>query len=125
MYPKASLEKGTGWRQKLKILNFVNNLNPNFITSTNAAAIDRLAIAGIKSRLPIFIWKHTKLFYLQCSEKNHATCNIWNTLPNFPYHLLAHKTKELSQSLNLPINIHVMGIQREMKGLNRIKKCSK
>ena len=73
-YPKASFkERLTGWRQKFKILTFFNNLNPNFITSTNAAAIDRLAIAGIRSGLPIFIWKHTTVATYNLDEKNHAT----------------------------------------------------
>ena len=50
---------------------------------------------------------------------------FWNPYVNFPYRLLGHKIKELSESLNLPINIHIIGIQREIKGLNRIKKFSK
>ena len=73
-YPKASFkEKFTGWRQKLKILTFFNNLNPNFITSTNAAAIDRLALAGIEADY-LYLFGNIPLTpTYQIEEKNHAT----------------------------------------------------
>jgi len=125
-YPRASLkERLTGFRQKLKILNFIKHLNPNFITSTNAAAIDRLALAGIKADYLYLFGNipHSPTHRLEGKK----TCNfaIFGTpYENFPYYLLAQKTKELSETLNLPINIYVIGIQREKKGLNRIKNFS-
>ena len=126
-YPKASFkEKFTGWRQKLKILTFFNNLNPNFITSTNAAAIDRLALAGVEADY-LYLFGNIPLSQTyKIEEKKSCDIAIFGTpYVNFPYRLLGHKIKELSESLNLPINIHIIGIQREIKGLNRIKKFSK
>ena len=125
-YPKASFkERLTGWRQKLKILSFVNNLNPNFITSTNAAAIDRLALSGIKADYLYLFGNipHSPTYKLE--EKTSCNLAVFGTpYQNFPYHLLGQKTKELSDALNLPIHIHLIGRQREIEGLNRIKKLS-
>jgi hypothetical protein len=126
-YPKASFkEKFTGWRQKLKILTFFNNLNPNFITSTNAAAIDRLAIAGIEADY-LYLFGNIPLSQTyKLEEKKSCDLAIFGTpYDNFPYRLLGHKIKELSESLKLPINIYIIGRQREIKGLNHIKKFSK
>lgn len=126
-YPKASFkEKFTGCRQKLKILTFFNNLSPNFITSTNAAAIDRLALAGIKADYLYLFGNIPHSPFYKLEEKKSCDLAIFGTpYDNFPYRLLGQKIKELSESLKLPVNIYIIGIQREIKGLNRIKKFSK
>jgi hypothetical protein len=126
-YPKASLkEKFRGWRQKLKILSFLHNLNPNFITSTNSAAIDRLSLAGIETEY-LYLFGNIPLSQTyKLEDKKSCDLAIFGTpYENFPYRLLGQKIKELSESLKLPINIYIIGIQREIKGLNHIKKFSK
>ena len=84
-YPKASLkERLAGWRQKLKILTFVNNLHPNFITSTNSAAIDRLALTGIKADYLYLFGNipHSPIY--QIRKKIMRPSYFWNSLSKFP-----------------------------------------
>ena len=50
-YPRASWkEKGMGWLQRNLVLGFIIKCKPIWITSSNAAAIDRLNRAGITTR---------------------------------------------------------------------------
>ena len=47
-YPRATWkERGIGWLQKNLILGFINKCKPAWITSSNAAALDRLKQAGV------------------------------------------------------------------------------
>jgi hypothetical protein len=47
-YPRANWkERGIGWLQKNLILGFINKCKPAWITSSNAAALDRLKQAGV------------------------------------------------------------------------------
>ena len=63
-YPRANLkEKGIGWLQKKLILGFINKCKPVWITSSNAAALNRLKQAGVPAMF---------LYYLV----------IYPTLPN-------------------------------------------
>ena len=50
-YPRAKfIERFNGWRQKRKINTFVELLNPDCVTCSNSAALDRLNSSGIEAR---------------------------------------------------------------------------
>ena len=125
-YPRAKLlEKFIGWRQKTKINDFLNRINPNYITCSNSAALDRLNKSGIDAK---FLYLFGNIPYIpnqKESESKLLKIVIFGTpYVKFPYYLLGQKLYDLSNELNLPVQIRVLGRQRNVVGLNRIKEIS-
>lgn len=125
-YPHAKLlEKFIGWRQKTKINDILNRINPNYITCSNSAALDRLNKSGIDAN---FLYLFGNIPYVQNqkeSESKLLKIVIFGTpYVKFPYNLLGQKLNDLSKELKLPVQIRVIGRQRDIVGLNRIKEIS-
>lgn len=126
-YPNASLkEKFLGWRQKKEILKFLEIAKPCSITCSNAAAMDRLAQAGIKAK---YLYLFGNVSYAP-SEDNSVSSNLRVALfgtpyEKFPYNLLAEKLAEISATLKKPVEFRVIGRQRVNDGLHQIRNISK
>ena len=122
-YPRARWkEKGIGWLQKNLILGFINKCKPAWITSSNAAAIDRLKRQGIPVRF----------LYLFGNIPNSTASKVTNTgqtlkvglfgtpYIDFPYDKLGDYFLTLSKACGKQLEIMLIGRQRESGGTDRI-----
>jgi glycosyltransferase involved in cell wall biosynthesis len=122
-YPGASLkEKAIGWLQKNLILSFIKKCKPGWVTSSNAAAIDRLTQAGIPA---MFLYLFGNIPYSSSSKINPS----WQTLKiaffgtpysNFPYDKLGEFFSTLSKTYDKKLKIILIGKQRESAGTDRM-----
>ena len=122
-YPRASWkEKGMGWLQRNLVLGFVNKCKPIWITSSNAAAIDRLKRAGIPAR---FLYLFGNIPF----STNHELTITGQTLKiaffgtayaDFPYDKLSDFFSALSKSCGKKLEILMIGRQREDAGTDRV-----
>ena len=129
-YIKAPiLEKLYGWKQKKEILSFMRILKPRLITSTNSASLYRLKKNGIPAEY-LYLFGNFPLNQ-QCSELNHnihqnkierIKVAVFGTLyEKFPYTDLGKKLASISIELKKQIQINIIGLQRDKKGLNKLK----
>ena len=125
-YPKASLKKRfIGWRQKRKINEFIKHLKPNLITCSNAAALDRLNSSGINAKYLYLFGNIPKASIEKESSSNITKAVFFGTLyENFPYRLFGQKLNEFSKFQKSPVQISIIGRQREKVGLNLLKRIS-
>lgn len=122
-YPRASWkEKWTGLLQKKLILSFVKNCNPSSITTSNAAAIDRLKNEGIPAK---FLYLFGNIPYSPTS--NFSPCKeklkvafFGTTYTDFPYHKLSDFFSNLSQACGKKLEIILIGRQREDGGTDQL-----
>jgi hypothetical protein len=118
-YPRASLkEKGIGWIQKNIILGFINKCKPAWITSSNAAALDRLKLAGISA---MFLYLFGNIPYSANSKvtSKGQTLKVafFGTLyADFPYDKLGNFFSTLSKTSGKKLEILLIGRQREDTG---------
>ena len=122
-YPRASWkEKGIGWLQKNLILCFINKCKPSWITSSNAAALDRLKQAGIPAT---FLYLFGNIPYSAASRAT-TTRQILKIAffgtpyVDFPYHKLGNFFLTLSNTSGKGLEIILIGRQREDAGTDRI-----
>lgn len=127
-YPKASLkEKFIGWIQKREILKFLSLAKPHLIHTTNCAALHRLQSEGLNaSYLNLFgAIPLTKKVNIPQLKKTISTILFGTLYNNFPYDLLMSKLCQLEQESKKKVQLTLIGIQRESKGLNKLKKFAR
>ncbi len=122
-YPRANWkERGIGWLQKNLILGFINKCKPAWITSSNAAAIDRLKQAGVPA---IFLYLFGNIPY----SANSQTTTKGQTLKvaffgtpyvNFPFNKLGNFFSILSKNSGKELEIILIGRQREDAGSDHL-----
>ena len=122
-YPRANWkEKRIGWLQKKRILNFIHQCKPTLITSSNAAAIDRLKNADIQVK---FLYLFGNIPYSSNSEVagDGQTLKVafFGTLyADFPYEKLDDFFSVLSKTSSKKLEIIMIGRQREDAGTDRV-----
>ena len=91
-YPRANWkERGIGWLQKNLILGFINKCKPSWITSSNAAAIDRLKNVGIGAK-SLYLFGNIPYSYATKVSPNKDKLKIaffGTPYADFPYHHLS------------------------------------
>ncbi len=122
-YPRASWkERGIGWLQKNLILGFINSCKPVCITSSNAAALDRLKQAGVPA---MFLYLFGNIPY---SANSKVTTKV-QTLKvaffgtpyaDFPYDKLGEFFSTLSKTSGKKLKIILIGRQREDAGSDHL-----
>jgi len=122
-YPRANWkEKGIGWLQKKLILGFINKCKPVWITSSNAAALDRLKQAGVPA---MFLYLFGNIPYSANSKattKGHMLKVAFFGTPyaDFPYDKLGNFFSTLSKKSGKKLEIILIGRQREDAGSNHL-----
>ena len=122
-YPRANWkERGIGWLQKNLILGFINKCKPAWITTSNAAAIDRLKRRGVPAR---FLYLFGNIPYAATTKViiNGHTLKIaffGTPYADFPYHKLGDFFSNLSKACEKKIEIVLIGRQREESGTDQI-----
>ena len=122
-YPRANWkEKGIGWLQKMLILGFIKKCKPACITSSNAAALDRLKQAGVPAR---FLYLFGNIPYSANSKattKGHMLKVAFFGTPyaDFPYDKLGNFFSTLSKKSGKKLEIILIGRQREDAGSNHL-----
>ena len=122
-YPGANWkEMGIGWLQKNFILDFINSCKPELITSSNAAALDRLKQLGIPTR---FLYLFGNIPY----SANSKVTTTGQTLKvaffgtpyaDFPYNRLGGVFSTLCNSSGKKLEIILIGRQREDAGFDNL-----
>ena len=122
-YPRASWkERGIGWLQKKLILGFINKCKPAWITSSNAAALDRLKQAGVPV---MFLYLFGNMPY---SSNSKATTKgqtlkvaFFGTLyADFRYDKLGNFFSALTNTSGKKLEIILIGRQREDAGSDHL-----
>ena len=122
-YPRANWkEKGIGWLQKKLILGFINKCKPVWITSSNAAALDRLKQAGVPA---MFLYLFGNIPYSANSKattKGHMLKVAFFGTPyaDFPYDKLGNFFSTLSKKSGKKLEIILIGRQREDAGSDHL-----
>ena len=115
-YPRASWkEKTIGWLQKNLILSFLNKCKPAWVTSSNAAAIDRLNHTGVSTK---FLYLFGNIPYSSTSKVaviGHTlkVAFFGTTYADFPYDELGEFFSSLSKTCGKQLEIILIGRQRE------------
>ena len=118
-YPRANWkERGIGWLQKKLILGFINKCKPVCITSSNAAALDRLKQLGIPAK---FLYLFGNIPYSANSKvtpkgQNLKVAFFGTPYADFPYDKLADFFSTLSNFSGKKLEIILIGRQREDVG---------
>jgi len=126
-YPNATWkEKMVGWRQKKEILNFLKIANPNAVTCSNAAVIDRLYNTGVDAN---YLYLCGGIPYAENIEKKCSKVlqiAFFGTLyETFPYDIFAKIIIQISSFLKRPVQINVLGRKRESTGFNKLMDVSR
>jgi glycosyltransferase involved in cell wall biosynthesis len=122
-YPRANWkERGIGWLQKNLILGFINKCKPAWVTSSNAAALDRLKHAGVPA---LFLYLFGNVPYssaLQATTTGQILNIAFFGTPyiNFPYDRLGEFFSKLSKTSGKKLKIILIGRQREDAGSNHL-----
>ena len=122
-YPRANWkERGIGWLQKNLIIRFINKCKPTWITSSNAAALDRLKHAGIKSK---FLYLFGNIPYSGTSKittigQTMKIAFFGTSYPDLPYDKLSNFFSTLSKISGKKLEIILIGRQRENAGSDHL-----
>jgi hypothetical protein len=122
-YPRANWkERGIGWLQKNLILGFIKQCKPEWVTSSNAAALDRLKLAGIPAR---FLYLFGNIPYSANSKitpkgQTLKVAFFGTPYADFPYHNLGDFFSNLSKSCGKQLEIILIGRQREDTGTENL-----
>ena len=123
---KQDGEKIIGWLQKKEIKSFINESNPNVITCSNSAALDRLQNENIKAN---FLYLCGTIPFSPCKKQvisEHLRVAFLGTLyEKFPYNQLGQFLKKISISLKKNIFVDIIGRQRESEGLKQMQRAFK
>ena len=122
-YPRANWkERGIGWLQKKLILGFINKCKPVWITSSNAAAIDRLKLAGIPTMF-LYLFGNIPYSAIHKATTTKQTLKVafFGTLyADFPYDKLGKFFSTLSNTCDKKLEIILIGRQREDAGSDHL-----
>jgi len=122
-YPRANWkEKGIGWLQKNLILGFINKCKPAWVTSSNAAALDRLKQAAVPA---MFLYLFGNIPY---SSNSKATTKgqmlkvafFGTPYADFSYDKLGDFFSTLSKTSGKKLKIILIGRQREDAGSDHL-----
>jgi hypothetical protein len=122
-YPRSNWkERGIGWLQKNLILGFINKCKPVWITSSNAAALDRLKQAGVPA---LFLYLFGNIPYSANStattkEQMLKVALFGTPYADFPYDKLGNFLSTLSKTSEKKLEIILIGRQREDAGSNHL-----
>jgi len=122
-YPRSNWkERGIGWLQKNLILCFINKCKPAWITSSNAAALDRLKQLGVPS---IFLYLFGNIPYSAISKAttNRQTLKVaffGTPYANFPYNKIGNFFSTLSKTSGKKLEMILIGRQREDAGADHL-----
>ena len=122
-YPRASWkEKGIGWIQKRIILRFIIKCKPDWITSSNAAAIDRLKHSGVRATFLYLFGNIPHSFGSEVATMGQTLkVAFFGTLyANFPYDRLGDFLSALSKKCGKKLEIILIGRRREDNGTDRL-----
>ena len=122
-YPKAKWKENIlGWFQKKEIRSFIKKCKPKIITCSNSAALDRLQKENIDAKylylcgtIPFFPCKNSS------ASGNLKVAFLGTLYENFPYEKLANKLKSISEHLNTPVDLEIIGRQRENGGVKKMQ----
>jgi hypothetical protein len=122
-YPRANWkDKGIGWLQKNLILGFINMCKPVWITSSNAAALDRLKLVGIPARF-LYLFGNVPYSAIPKVIPKEQTLKIaffGTPYADFPYDKLGDFFSTLSKTSVKKLKIILIGRQREDAGSNHL-----
>ena len=124
-YPRANWkERGIGWLQKSLILRFIKKCKPVCITSSNAAALDRLKQAGIPA---MYLYLFGNIPHSENSKETAKGHNLkvaffGTHYSDFPYDKLGDFFSTLSKISGKKLEIILIGRQREDTGSDHL--CS-
>ena len=122
-YPRANWkERGIGWLQQNLILGFINMCKPELITSSNAAAIDRLKRRFVPT---IFLYLFGNIPYTANSNvtikvQTLKVAFFGTPYADFPYPKLGEFFSNISKACSKKLEIIVIGRQREESGTDQI-----
>ena len=122
-YPRASWkERGIGWLQKNLILGFINKCKPVCITSSNAAALDRLKQLSIPAK---FLYLFGNIPYSANSKvtpkgQTLKVAFFGTPYADFPYDKLADFFSTLLNLSGKKLEIILIGRQREDVGSDHL-----
>ena len=122
-YPRANWkERGIGWLQKSLLLGFIKKCKPAWITSSNAAALDRLKLAGIPARFLYLFGNIPFSAESKLTTKGQALKIAFFGTPyaDFPYNKLGEFLSTLSKTSGKKLKIMLIGRQREDAGSNHL-----
>jgi hypothetical protein len=122
-YPRANLkEKGIGWLQKNLILGFIKKCKPVWITSSNAAALDRLKLAGIPARFLYLFGNipYSTTFKEITTQQALRIAFFGTPYADFPYDKLGDFFSTLSKTSGKKFEIILIGRQREDTGSDHL-----
>ena len=121
-YPRANWkERGIGWLQKKLILGFINKCKPAWITTSNAAAIDRLKRRGVPTRF-LYLFGNIPYSASKVSTTGQTLKIAFFGTPysDFPYHKLSEFFSAISRSCANKLEIMIIGRHRENAGTDRL-----
>jgi hypothetical protein len=122
-YPRANWkERVIGWLQKKLTIRFINKCKPVWVTSSNAAALDRLKQAAIQAR---FLYLFGNIPYSENSKaipKGHTLKVAFFGTPyaDFPYDRIGEFFSTLSKTSGKKLEIILIGRQREDAGTENL-----
>jgi hypothetical protein len=122
-YPRANWkERGIGWLQKKLIVCFINKCKPAWVTSSNAAALDRIKQAGVPA---MFLYLFGNIPYSsnpKATTKRQMLKVAFFGTPyvDFPYDKLGEFFSTLSKNSGKKLKIILIGRQREDAGSNHL-----
>ena len=122
-YPRANWkERGIGWLQKILILGFINKCKPVWITSSNAATLDRLKLAGVQAMFQYIFGNIPYSANSKVTTKGHMLKIAFFGTPyaDFPYDKLGKFFSTLSKNSPKKLEIILIGRQREDAGSNHL-----
>ncbi len=116
VYPRANWkERGIGWLQKNLILGFINKCKPVCITSSNAAALDRLKQLGIPAKF-LYLFGNMPFsanFKVTPKGQTLKVAFFGTSYADFPYHKLGDFFSILSKTSAKKLEIILIGRQRK------------
>ena len=122
-YPRANWkERGIGWLQKKLILALINKCKPAWITTSNAAALDRLKQLGIPARLHYLFGNIPFSTFAKVKPKGQSLKVAFFGTPyaDFPYHKLGDFLSILTKTSAKKLEIILIGRQREDAGSDHL-----
>ena len=127
-YPRANWkERGIGWLQKNLILSFINKCKPAWITSSNAAALDRLKQLGIPVKFLYLFGNIPFLVTTKAITKGQTLKIAFFGTPyaDFPYSKIGDFFSNLSKACGKQLEIVLIGRQRVDGGTDQLLSLSK